>query len=267
MPWTSDFRLDESSRIVQLSPVVSTDPEVGTTDVVRASAGAITKLLQAAQEAGSFPKLYNWPNEKFPFAVDRAIAPYLGIVTTGPHLNAFVRDDNGLVASIWVAKRGMNKPMYPGMLDNAVGGAVVEGETPRGCLLREAMEEIGIDAKDAVSGGTVSWFRIKENRTGFTPGLVEPGVQYVYDLGVGSETILHSPEAGTDWLHLLSINEVMGALRRHEFKPSSACVMIDFLIRHGIITAETDPDFADVVSRLHRKLSLPTRFPEQTRQQ
>ncbi|KAI0515217.1 putative thiamine pyrophosphokinase [Xylaria bambusicola] len=258
MPWTADFKLHHSSRTVQLAP------ETGTDDVVQSSTVAVTKLLQAAQAASSFPRLYNWPGEKypvlgapFPFAVDRAIAPCFGIVTTGAQLTVFTRDDNGSIAGIWIAKRAADKPMFPGMLDNAVGGAVMDGETPRESLLREAMEEIGIDVKDATPAGAVSWFNIKDENH------LEPGVQSVYDLELEAGTLLRPAETGIEWLRLLSIGEVMDALRRHEFKPSCACVMVDFFVRHGIITAETDRDFPDIVSRLHRRLPFPTKLPPQ----
>ncbi|OTA95501.1 hypothetical protein M434DRAFT_393727 [Hypoxylon sp. CO27-5] len=262
MPWTSEFKLDESSQTVYLVPKDSAD-------LATSSAAAMTRLLKAAQGLESFPKLLNWPGEKFrvlgapfPFAVDRAIAPYFGIVSTGSQLTVFVRDKNGSVAGIWIARRGVNKPMYAGMLDTAVGGAVKHNEMPFRSLLREAKEELGIDAKAAVSGGTISWYNIKGTKAGINLGLVDPGVQYVYDLEVDPGTVLHPAEAGIDWLRLLSVDEVKAALHRHEFKPSCACVMIDFFVRHGIITAENERDFAEVVSRLHRRLPLPTTSPQ-----
>ncbi len=70
------------------------------------------------------------------------------------------------------------------MLDNAVGGAVDESEMPFEALLREAKEELGIDAGAAVSGGTISWFNIKDASSGADLALPEPAIQYVYDLEV-----------------------------------------------------------------------------------
>ncbi|KAI1458977.1 putative thiamine pyrophosphokinase [Annulohypoxylon moriforme] len=261
MPWTSDFKVDESSRTVHLSPEDSND-------IVASSAAAITKLLRAAQDAKSFSKLSNWLGEKFPvlgapfpFAVDRAIAPYFGIVSTGVQLTIFPRDESGSISKIWVARRADNKPTYPGKLDTAVGGGVNYDETPFESLMREAKEELGIDAKAALSSGSISWFQIKNSTEENPLPLVECGVQYVYDLEVDAKTKLDPAEDGIDWLKLLSVDEVKDALRRREFKPSSACVMVDFLVRHGIINAENDRDFAEIVSRLHRRLPLPTTYP------
>lgn len=265
MPWTSEFERNETSRTITLIP------EVGT-DVARSCAAAITKLLIAAQDASSFPNLVRWPGEKFPvlgapfrFAIDRAIAPYFGLVCTGSQLTVFVRE-KGLVAGIWVARRSTDKPTYAGMLDNAAGGAIKHGETPFETILREAQEEIGIDAQAAIPSGAISWFNVKDEKAGTNAGIVEPGIQYVYDLEVDTKSILRPAETGIEWLHLLSVDEVKTALSLHQFKPSCACVMIDFFVRHGIITADNDSDFAEIVSRLHRQLPLPTTYPLATGQ-
>lgn len=261
MPWTSEFRLDKATQTVHLQPN-------DTTDIVTSCAAAMTKLLGAAQDRGSFVNLFNWPGERFPvlgapfpFAVDRAISPYFGNVSTGSQLTIFTRDKNGAVARIWIARRADHKPTFPGKLDNAAGGAVNQNETPLESLLREAKEELGISAAGAVSGGTISWFNVKDGGAGFDVGLVEPGVQFVYDLEVDAETKLSSAEAGIDWVRPLSVDDVKGALLRHEFKPSSACVLIEFFVRHGIINAENNGFCAEIVSRLHRSLPLPTTYP------
>jgi hypothetical protein len=34
--------------------------------------------------------------------------------------------------------------------------------------------------------------------------------------------------------------------------------MIDFFIRHGILSAENEPDYLDIVARLHRRMEHPT---------
>ncbi|TQV95542.1 hypothetical protein V2A60_000731 [Cordyceps javanica] len=257
MPWTPEFQLDKSSRTISLVPEDKTQ-------LATASATAISRLLSAAQDAGAFAKLSNWPGEKFPvigspftFAIDRAIAPYFGIVTTGAQLTAFVRNEVGQIDGIWLVKRAADKPTYPGLLDNAVGGAVKHDETPFECLLREASEELGLVAEAAVPAGTVSWFNIKDSRSGLASGLVEPGVQYVYDLEVSPEVELRPEEPGIEWVKLLSVEETKAALKRYEFKPSCAIVMIDFFVRHGMINAENDTHFAEMIPRLHRALPLP----------
>ncbi|KAH6995278.1 hypothetical protein EDB80DRAFT_877147 [Ilyonectria destructans] len=94
-------------------------------------------------------------------------------------------------------------------------------------------------------------FNVKDARSGINPGLLESAVQYVYDLEVDTATMLHPAEAGIEWLRFLSVGEVKATLDRRELKPSCTCVMIDFVVRHGIINGDSDRDFAEIVSRLH----------------
>jgi isopentenyldiphosphate isomerase len=50
---------------------------------------------------------------------------------------------------LFLQKRSAAKDLYPGRWDTAVGGHLAAGETPREALLREAGEELGIDASAA----------------------------------------------------------------------------------------------------------------------
>jgi hypothetical protein len=50
---------------------------------------------------------------------------------------------------------------------------------------------------------------------------------------------------------------VREALAEGQFKPNCAMVMIDFLIRHGILTVENEGNYLEILSRLHRRLEFP----------
>ena len=80
----------------------------------------------------------NWCGEMAPvvpdfgntplFEVERCAAAALGILTTGVHLNGFIRA-NGSV-SMWVARRARHLAAQPGKLDQIVAGFLSAGVNP-----------------------------------------------------------------------------------------------------------------------------------------
>lgn len=46
-------------------------------------------------------------------------------------------------------------------------------------------------------------------------------------------------------------------MAKGEFKPNCALLMLDFFIRHGILTAENEKDFEEIKSRIHRDIEFP----------
>lgn len=149
------------------------------------------------------------------------------------------------------------------MLDQAVAGGVARGETPLECIIREAEEEAALDPEMVrsriVAAGTVSWFNVSDEKAGGEVGLMNPGVLYVYDLEVGEDVMFKPVEGDIEAFTLMNVQQVQSALRKGKFKPSCAIVMLDFLIRHGLITAENEPYYQEIVSRLHRRLPFRTR--------
>ena len=56
----------------------------------------------------------------------------------------------------------------------------------------------------------------------------------------------------------MDVDEIQEALSRGEFKTNSAVVMLDFFIRHGIITSDNEKDYVEIMQRMHRRLPFPT---------
>lgn len=176
-------------------------------------------------------------------------------------MTVYTRTDEGL--KFWIARRSAAKSTYPSMLDQAVAGGVARGEMPFECIVREAGEEAGLSPKrvrdNAVATGTVSWFNISDEKAGGEVGLMNPGVLYTYDLEVpGTEVDFEAVEGDISKFSLMGLHDVLTALRQGQFKPSCAMVMLDFLIRHGLVTAENEPDYGEIISRLHRRLPFRT---------
>ncbi len=190
--------------------------------------------------------------------------------------------DRGSDMRIWVPRRSRTKHTFSGMLDNTVAGGTAVGEAPLTCLVREAAEEAGLPAElvrtRAVACGALAYFYVREARAGGETGLFQPECEYVYDLELGSGNSSSSGTSGVtaaaaaaaaadvqprpnddevESFSLYSVAEVCAALGRGEFKPNCASVMIDFLIRHGILTPENEPDYIEIQTRLHRRLEFP----------
>jgi hypothetical protein len=46
-------------------------------------------------------------------------------------------------------------------------------------------------------------------------------------------------------------------MARGEFKPSCALVMLDFSIRHNVLTPKNENDYEEIMRRIHRDLEFP----------
>lgn len=263
MPWTPSFRLSTTPK-KEVHLLKKDDAQ----DWHQSCNDAIQDLIDRAREKRVFSRLGKKTTEQFPIVgarfdigIERAAFSLFGIIGRGAHMTVYVRTSdahNGI--RCWIPRRSAHKATYPGMLDQAVAGGVARGETPLACLAREAEEEAAsaLSAQrvrtHAVAAGTVSWFNVSDEKAGGERGLMNPGVLYVYDLEVGPEVVFAPVEGDIDAFSLMDVQQVQTALRRGEFKPSCAMVMLDFLIRHGVITAENEPDYQEIVSRLHRRL-------------
>lgn len=110
-----------------------------------------------------------WRNEMYPvltafhsepiLLIERAASVYFGVKAYGVHVNGYVVKDNGQ-KEMWVARRSMHKPTWPGKLDHIVAGGQPYGLSPMENVIKECKEEAGIDrsiASQAVAVGAVSY--------------------------------------------------------------------------------------------------------------
>lgn len=261
MPWTPDFRLTQTPRKeVHLLRRNVDDWQAQCSE-------ALDELLDLARLQNTFPRLGRKRDEKFPIlgakfdiGIERSGSSLFGIVGRGAHMTVYVRSASGL--KFWIPQRNPKKATYGGMLDNAVAGGVALGEMPFECLVREAEEEAGM-ADETVRGGAhaagmVTYLNVSDEKAGGELGLMNPVLLYVYDLEVGEDVVFKPVDGDVHAFHLMTLEQVMEEMRLSTFKPGSALVMLDFLVRHGIVTAENEKDYVEIVSRLHRRLPFPT---------
>lgn len=232
---------------------------------------AIDRLLSVEKEKGTFRVLKKWTGERFPIFgpkrelvadLERSASGLFGIVTYGVQLIAYREDEDGLL--IWAARRSPNKTLYANRLGVTVGGSLPAGETPRECLIREAYEEAGLEAQlvgsHATSVGTISYVTASETETtsGGEPGLIRAEIQYIYDMKVGKDVIPTPHDGEASSIKLYSVDEIKMALDGGDFTPANACLILDFFIRHGVVTYENEPRYNEIISRLHRSLGTYT---------
>jgi len=284
MPWTPDFRIDHRARTVEIIPVPppssssSSPPSVPTAHTSTPSStshppapsptainNALSHLLHLALSRKTFRLLTGWRNEPYPihstpYTIERSAAALFGILTKGVHMTVYTLSPTGGMR-IWVPRRAATKQTYPGMLDNSVAGGISAGESAFECLVREAGEEASLPAslvrENAKPHGSVSYFHIRDARAGGETGLLQPEVEYVYDMEVGEDVVLQPRDGEVETFYLWGVERVREALGRGEFKPNCAVVMVDFLVRHGCLTGENERDFERVVGRLRRELPFP----------
>ncbi|KAB8342719.1 hypothetical protein FH972_022320 [Carpinus fangiana] len=235
----------------------------------------VAQTCAAMRATGHFAVLGGWRDELYPvyddagtcvFTVERSASPLFGVLTYGVHLTAYVPARSPTDSPrLWVPRRAAHKQTYGGMLDNTVAGGIAAGESPWTTLLREATEEASLPAQllreRARAAGTVSYFSVRDERAGGETGLLQPECQFVYDLPVEESTELAPGDQEVEGFELLSVAAVKDALAKGEFKPNCALVLLDFFIRHGILTPEGERDYPEIVARLHRILEFPCAVP------
>jgi isopentenyldiphosphate isomerase len=178
------------------------------------------------------------------FVIDRACAPYFGVRAFGQHLNGFVRRRDGL--HLWVARRAADRKVYPNRLDNLVAGGLPWGLSLEANLLKECAEEAGMEpglAARAVPVSAITYCRA--SRRG-----LKPDVMYCYDLELPERFEPRCQDGEVAGFSLWPVEQVAEIVRdSEEFKLNCNLVIIDFLIRHGLLTPE-HPDYLEIVRRL-----------------
>ncbi|KAI1410812.1 NUDIX domain-containing protein [Hypoxylon sp. FL1857] len=267
MPWTSSFSVsppDVRPRTVQV--LDSSDGK----DTSGACNAAFLDLVQQAADAGTFASLSRRrPTEEYrvmgakypPVRMKRAAAPLFGIACRGAHMTVYTRTPEDEL-KIWVPRRSAHLHTYPGKLDSTIAGGVRADESPFECIVHEADEEASLPEsivrQHARSCGAITYVGTSDAGSGLEDGLMASGVLYLYDMEVDSSVIPKPQDNEVQEFNLWDVQQIKEAMLRGEFKPNCASVMIDFFIRHGIIAEDNEPDYLEIVTRLHRVLPVPT---------
>ncbi|MBK1723464.1 DUF4743 domain-containing protein [Thiocystis violacea] len=180
--------------------------------------------------------------------IDRACAPFFGMRAFGQHLNGFVRTAHGI--EMWIGRRSADRRLYPRRLDHLVAGGLPHGLSLVENLRKECHEEAGMPralADRALPVGAVTYCRDSDR------GL-KPDVMYCYDLELPEDFQPQCTDGEVEAFYRMPVEEVRDLVRdSDEFKLNCNLVIIDFLIRHGLIP-QTDPDYLELIQGLRSPL-------------
>lgn len=211
-------------------------------------AATVERLIEAGALRGLRNEVYPaaWRFGETPqFLIDRVAVPFFGLRAWGVHLNGFVEKDDGL--HLWVGRRAQDRPTYPGMLDNMVAGGQPHGIGLVDNLVKECAEEADMPdvlARQSQSVGAINYVQQ-------SPDGLKPDVMFCFDLEVPADFIPRNTDGEIDAFHLWPIDEVAKVVAETgDFKDNCNLVIIDFLIRRGIIPPE-HPDFVELLQGLH----------------
>lgn len=213
---------------------------------------AVEMVLRRLSEDGV---IGGWRNESYAvaarlgdkplFLMERAAIPQFGIWASGVHVNGFVREDGELF--MWIGRRSPDRQIAPNKFDQLIAGGRSAFHSVRETVIKEAEEEAGIQhdvAARAIPVGMLSYC------TRQAEGL-RRDVLYLHDLELPVGYIPTNRDGEIAAFELWPIARVVECVREtDDFKFNCALVVIDFLVRHGVLTPDDEPDYLTLARNL-----------------
>lgn len=212
---------------------------------------ALADAVQTLQQAGLcppsrgelFPVVERWGGPALAL-VDRAACAVFGFPSFGLHVHGLVHD--GEEPSMWIGRRGLDRGLAPGALDNMIAGGQPHGLSLVENLVKEAEEEASLPpslARTARPVGAVAYCQDQPPITGDEPSGVKRDVLFVYELFLPFDV---RPEPADEEVAGFALWPARQALLRaqetDDFKFNVPLTLIEFGIRHGLIGPD-DPDY------------------------
>ncbi|KAH0831206.1 vacuolar protein sorting-associated protein 26-domain-containing protein [Lanmaoa asiatica] len=197
------------------------------------------------------------------FEMERSACALFGVPTYGVHMTIYHEDADGSNVRIWTPTRSRTKQTWPGYLDNSVAGGIPSGMSIFENLVKESMEEASIGENivrtHAKCAGSVSYYF--QSVCSISASQI-----YVYDLKVPPDVdptpFQPKPLDGeVESFDLLPLDVVIAKMKKGLFKPNCAVVLIDFLVRRGYLTPDNEPNFMEIVTRMHTRFEFERWWP------
>ncbi|MBP2226771.1 8-oxo-dGTP pyrophosphatase MutT (NUDIX family) [Azospirillum agricola] len=180
--------------------------------------------------------------------LDRAVVAAFGIESYGLHVNGFQRGADGTL-SLWIGRRARDREIAPGQLDNMIAGGQPIGLSLGENLVKEAQEEAGLDpatARRAVPVGAIRYTMETE------AGLKRDRL-FIYDLELPADITPVNTDGEVEEFALWTLDRVAESVRTTgDWKFNVNLVIADFLIRHGHLTPENEPDYLEIACGLRQ---------------
>ena len=221
---------------------------------------ALDQVLRDFKERGTFLPLTGWREECYEikrifsepalFKIERSASPLFGMRKYGVQITGYV-NHSLLGLSVWFQKRAATKPTWPNMMDNFVGGGITEGIDIIQTAIKEAAEEANVPpeiADNLKAVGTVSFFHESERG-------IHPNTEFVFDLELPEDFTPDNNDGEVSGWELVPVDQVVKVIcSTTSFKITSSPVVVDWLIRHGIVTHHTEYDLPQIVELIHLPL-------------
>ncbi|EPX74787.1 thiamine diphosphokinase Tnr3 [Schizosaccharomyces octosporus yFS286] len=221
----------------------------------------LEKILNVWRKSNLFGVADQWrdelysvfgPNGEVAIAVERGGYWLFGFVSYGVHCTIYIPPTPTTPMRLWVPRRSPTKQTWPGYLDNSVAGGITHGDSIVGTMAKECLEEanLSVSHSNLQSRGIVSYIKFARQKW------YQPELQYVFDIPINEDTKLRPNDGEVAEFHLWTLDQVIQGLAEQRFKPNCALVILDFFIRHGILSPE-HPQYYETFQRIHRTLPHP----------
>ncbi|XP_017780484.1 PREDICTED: nudix hydrolase 24, chloroplastic [Nicrophorus vespilloides] len=221
----------------------------------------VNDVLKQLRCEGKFIALKGWRDECYEvrrefnteslLRMDRSATCLFGIRNYGVDINGYVKHPN-LGLCIWMQQRSATKQTWPGKWDNIISGGLSVGHGILETAHKEAMEEASVPPelmKNLISAGCVSFYFESER------GLF-PNTEFVYDLELPLDFVPQNQDGEVEKFELLPVTQCVERLFSPDFKTTSIPVILDFLIRHGLVSPENEPYYTRIIELLHVPLQM-----------
>lgn len=166
------------------------------------------------------------------FHIERAAMRFFGFTSHAAHLNGFTTAQGGL--RLWIARRSASKAIDPGRLDTVVGGGVPSGQDAWQTMIRECFEEAGIEPALAKRAKPAGRLEVCHE----VPEGLHSEILHAHDLELPADFRPRNVDGEVGEFRLLEAGVVADRIANGEFTIEAGLVTLDFLLRHGAITAD-----------------------------